>query len=391
MEIPDRIAERLEGEKIQSAVNLGDEDVICFTPTRTILYRGEGLLSDESVEVFSHDVERLGISRGRRKTKFSLEYVDARKEFSVTSNRTEQVLQRLLASILEASSVIGEEESVAGVYLFSELTIVVTDTRLVKHIGSYVWDPDYEEFPYSEVTGLTFEPGSVATQIVISVGGRPQRIKAPNDEAKKLKRTLTDALFSFYEVRTLEELNEAVDDDDSDEETETEDRSNLLGLDDTITPLVSDSSASDDTDATSAGEDATASEDGADTEGTAANGGTESATAEGSDATAATESTVTTASTADGKTATEDGENNSEQTVDGGGSALITDTESGETETATDNETSESTGQQIDPEEIEAMRQQIATLTMAVEEQNEQIENQRETIEQLIEELRQHA
>lgn len=326
MEIPDRIAQQLEGETIQSAVNLGDEDLICFTPTRTILYNGEGLLSDESTEIFSHDVERLNVSEGRRKTKFSLEYVDSVESFSVSKKRGEQVLQRLLTGVLGVQDVIGDEETVAGVFLFSELTLVITERQLVKHVGSYVWDPDFEKYPFSAVTGLEFEEGSVATSAVVSVDGRPERIKAPSDQAKKFRRTLTKALFAYHDVSSLNELNDAVRDES--ENAEPDDDIGL-GLDDSISPLVS-------------------------------NDGDEESQTE-------PESTAET-----------------EPSVSDDGSALITSstTEEAEETTRADQQSG------IDPEEFEAMQEQVATLTEAVERQNEQLESQRETIETLIEELR---
>ena len=330
MEIPDRIAQQLEGETIQSAVNLGDEDLICFTPTRTILYNGEGLLSDESTEIFTHDVERLNISEGRRKTKFTLEYVDAVESFSVSKKRGKQVLQRLLTGILGVQDVIGEEETVAGVFLFSELTLVITEQRLVKHVGSYVWDPDFEEYPFSDVTGLEFEEGSVATSAVISVGGRPERIKAPSDQAKKLRRTLTKALFAYHEVSSLEELNDAVRDES---ETATPDDDIGLGLDDSISPLVSDDNDGSQTN----------SEPAAETE--------ESVSDDGPRLVSSSSET--------------------ERVGDEGNGPEVADGQSG-----------------IDPEEFEAMQEQIATLTEAVDRQNKQLESQRETIETLIEELR---
>lgn len=334
MEIPDRIAQQLEGETIQSAVNLGDEDLICFTPTRTILYNGEGLLSDESIEIFTHDVERLNRSEGRRKTKFSLEYVDSVESFSVSKKRGEQVLQRLLTGILGVQDVIGDEETVAGVFLFSELTLVITDQRLVKHIGSYVWDPDFEEYPFSAVTGLEFEEGSVATSAVIAVDGRPERIKAPSDQAKKFRRTLTKALFAYHEVSSLEELNDAVRDES--ERAEPDDDIGL-GLDDSISPLVSDDGDE---------QSPTDPENAADSE----------ASAGGDDG-----PTLITNSTETDAAADEEDEQTS----------AVPDQQSG-----------------IDPEEFEAMQEQITMLTEAVEQQNEQLESQRETIETLIEELR---
>lgn len=373
MEIPDRIAERLDGETIQSAVNLGDEDLICFTPTRSILYRGEGLLSDESVKIFSHDVERLSVSEGRRKTKFTLEYVDNVKEFTVTSKRGDQVLQRLLAGILTAADVLDEEESVAGVYLFSELTLVITDSRLVKHVGSYVWDPDFEVFPYSDVTKLDFEEGSHATQIVISVAGRPQRIKAPTDKAKKLRQALSHSLFAYHEVDSLDELNELIGQSDAAAGDAGESSSSGgLDLDDSISPLVGGS------------EDSAPEDDAADSD--------------TSPDPLATDSIAEDDSESGGDdSAGADEKNNS--LISGSGTAE-TDDQTDKTENESD-DASERTveteadisgrGSQIDPAEIEEMKDQIAILTEAVEQQNEQIEAQQETIEQLIEELRRHT
>ncbi|WP_336325276.1 DUF7115 domain-containing protein [Halovenus sp. HT40] len=356
MEIPDRITQAAEGETIQSAVSLGDEDVICFTPTRTLLYRGEGLLSDESVESYGHDIERLNVSEGRRKTTFALEYVDSVEKFKVTSSRTDQVLSRLLAGVLGTAGVLGDEESVAGVFLFSELTLIVTDSRLVKHVGAYVWDPDFEEYAFEDVTGLDFEEGSVATQIVISVSGRPERIKAPSDDARRLRQTLTNALFAYYDVDSLDALNEKIGhkpEPDS-EPTGTEG----LGLDENISPLVGDTS-----------------EESADSETTAASPSTESETTS---------------------------QESDSPTVAGDGPAVVTE-ESTDTAVPEESTASSGPGDATDApaqhsgtaEELDELREQVAALTEAVEaqqeqlaEQSDELQTQRETIQQLIEELR---
>lgn len=370
MEIPDRIAQHLDGETIQSAVNLGDEDLVCFTPTRTLLYRGEGLLSDESVAVFEHDVERLDISEGRRKTKFTLEYVDSVEEFSVSRKRGKQVLQRLIAGILDTAGVLEDEESVVGVFLFSELTLVITDSRLVKHVGSYVWDPDYEVYPFSDVTRLDFEEGELATQIVISIAGRPQRIKAPSDEAKKLEQTLTAALFAYHDVQSLEELNDVVATEaESTSSSESDLESSGFDLGDDITPLVTDDEG---------GEDA-----GTETDRRGELIGTDS---EKTDA-------RTPFSGGDGPTMVAD--------ADEAGSERTSENESTGGAGGSSGRTSDSTDR-IDPADIEEMRAQLEALTAAVETQSEevetqhkaietqgeQIETQQQTIEKLIEELR---
>jgi len=248
MEIPDLIEQRLGDETIESAVSLGDEDLVCFTPSRTLLYRGEGLIGDESVEVYDSTLERLNVSEGRRKMRFTLTYVDREESFSVSRDRGGPVLQRLLQSILRTEDVIDPEESVRDVYRFSELTVIVTDARLVKHVGAYVWDADYEEYPFAEVTGLDFEEGSVATGIVLSVAGRPQRFKAPNDEAKLLRRSLTDALSEHYDVDSLSGLNDALAENVDEEATEEEAVPSAIELDDSISPLVDDADDSESAD-----------------------------------------------------------------------------------------------------------------------------------------------
>ncbi|WP_324663882.1 DUF7115 domain-containing protein [Haloarcula sediminis] len=235
MDIPDLVRKELGDEEIQAGVTLGDEDAVCFTPTRTLVYRGEGLLSDEKVDAYPYDFERLTISEGRRKTKFTLVYTDGKRDFGVPGSRTDAVLERLIEGALRVSNAIGAEERVTGVFRFSELTLVITEKRLLKHLGSVSWDSDFEAYPFDAVTGLEFEKGSVATAIVFSVNDRPERIKAPSDQAPAVRKTLQEALFAFHEVSSLADLNAKVAGDPEEEPEE----SGGLGLESGIDPLVS--------------------------------------------------------------------------------------------------------------------------------------------------------
>ncbi|MDS0278092.1 hypothetical protein NDI85_09825 [Halomicroarcula sp. S1AR25-4] len=241
MEIPDLVRQELGDEEIQAGVNLGDEDAVCFTPTRTLVYRGEGLLSDEKVTAHPHDFERLTISEGRRKTKFTLYYTDEKRDFGVPNDRAGTILERLLEGKLRVSNGIDADESVTGVFRFSELTLVVTDTQLLKHLGNVTWDADYEAYLFEDVTGLDFEEGSVATAIVLSVNDRPERIKAPAEQAPMVRKTLQEALFAYHDVSSLADLNAKVG-------TEPEDGSDAgggLGLESGIDPLVGDDEEAD--------------------------------------------------------------------------------------------------------------------------------------------------
>ncbi|WP_276254159.1 DUF7115 domain-containing protein [Halomontanus rarus] len=218
MSVPGIVQSTLDGDEIAARVSLGGEDELFITPRSSIVYRGDGLLSDESVDEFPHDADRLTLSEGRRKTRFSLEYaLDGTRDFTVPSSKTEAVLHPVLAGILNGNGITDPGETVAQTYRFSELTLIVTSDRLVKHIGEAVWDGDFEQYHFGDVTNLSFEDGSVATQIVIEVDGRPQRIKAPNDEATDVSERLKRALFAYHDVDSLAALNDAVGVDEEDE------------------------------------------------------------------------------------------------------------------------------------------------------------------------------
>lgn len=222
MSVPGIVQSTLDGEEIAARVSLGGEDELFVTPSKSLVYSSEGLLSDESTTEYSHDADRLTLAEGRRKTKFSLEYpLEGTKEFTIPAGQTGAVLHPVLAGVLNGNGITDAGETVVQTYRFSELTLIITSDRLVKHIGGAVWDDDYEEYHFSDVTNLSFEDGSVATQIVLTVGGRPQRIKAPNEEANDLRERLQRALFAYHDVGSLEELNERLGDDETDQDRQS--------------------------------------------------------------------------------------------------------------------------------------------------------------------------
>jgi hypothetical protein len=232
MEIPDLLRHRLEAEP-RNGVALDGEALAVFTRDRTLVYREESLLSDATVEVYGNDIERLSVSQGRRKTTFRLEYIDDTRQFEVANSHAEATLEGLFGGILASASIVERDEEVHGVYLFSDLTVVVTDSRLVKHVGPAVWESDSETYPFDAVTGLEFEEGDVATQVVLWVDGRAERIKAPSEEAPLLRRTLTRALCAFHDVDSLEQLNERLEADTDDPAPHSS-----IALEEEISPLI---------------------------------------------------------------------------------------------------------------------------------------------------------
>ncbi|WP_144797363.1 DUF7115 domain-containing protein [Halorubrum depositum] len=215
MSLPDLLAETVGDEDAVAEVSLGGDDRLAVTPTRTLVYRGDGLLSDESVAEYSHDVERIAVSTGRRKAKLTLGYgLDGDETLSLPAKRADEALHPILAGVLSATGVTDPGESVLRTFRFSELTLVVTSDRLVKHVGSAVWDDEFEEFPFADLTDLDFEEGTVATAVVLAHGGRSERFKAPNESARALRETLVDAVCAYHGVDSLEEFRVTVADDE---------------------------------------------------------------------------------------------------------------------------------------------------------------------------------
>jgi len=211
MSVPGIVEAALDDEPVAAQVGLGGEDQLYVTPSRVLIYRGEGLLSDEAIEEYPHRADRVVVSEGRRKAKITLAHdLEDDRTFSVAASDLDDVLHPVLAGVLSTAGVTDAGETVKKTYRFSELTLIVTSKRLVKHIGNAVWDSDFEEYRFEDTTDLDFEEGSVATQIVMEVDGRRERIKAPNDAAPEVRATLEEALFDFYGVASVEEFRAQV-------------------------------------------------------------------------------------------------------------------------------------------------------------------------------------
>ena len=214
MSFPGLVRSALGEESVDAEIDLGGDDTVYVASTRTLVYRADGLLSDESIEEYPHDAERIDVSIGRRKAKLELDYgLEGSRTLSVPAARLDDILAAVLAGVFRATGAIAPDERVLETFRFSELTIVLTDARVVKHIGSAVWDREYEEFRYKDVTGLEFEEGSVAMQVVLRVGERQERFKAPNDRARELRERLREALLAYHDVGSLEALHAANESD----------------------------------------------------------------------------------------------------------------------------------------------------------------------------------
>lgn len=223
MDVPALVTTAVGDEEVDARVDLGGGDAVFVTPSRTLVYRAEGLLTDESVEEFPHDVERLELTTGRRKAKLRFVAVAETRSFAVPADRTDAVLAPVLGGVLRAAAALDSGEAVRGVFRFSDLTLVVADGRAVKHVGRAVWDPDGEVLPFADLTGLHYEEGQVATQVVLELEGRPHRVKVPKDAFGRVRQTVESAVLAFHEVDTLDALAEKVGLDEPEDGTDAVD------------------------------------------------------------------------------------------------------------------------------------------------------------------------
>lgn len=390
MSLPDLLAEAVEGEDVVATVELGGEDALAVTPSRTLVYRAEGLLSDEAVEEYPHDVDRIDVSEGRRKAKLVLDYgLDGEDSITVPSKHLDNVLHPVLAGVLSASGITDPGESALRTFRFSELTLVVTSDRLVKHIGASVWDQEFEQFHYGTVSDLDFEEGTVATSVVLTHDGRQERFKAPSEDAPAVRQTLSDALCEFHDVESLAEFRLSVadeaDEDTADEPTETASTTDFSeGLD----PLSASPATEEDEATTEEESTANSSDLGAVEAGSADDvDSSEPASSEGTASAGTTEAAGTVDSLTE-DALTEDG-NDAATAVAGSdpGSSSV------ETDVATrDGTTADSSFDEsgFEPAGVESgdIAEEIAELRTTVEAQTDRLDRQAELIETLVEELR---
>ncbi|ESS12879.1 MAG: hypothetical protein A07HR60_00112 [uncultured archaeon A07HR60] len=223
MSLPESVRESVGDEEVAADIPLGGEDQLVVTPSQTLVYRAQGLLSDESVTSYSHDADRIAVSDGRRKSKITLDYgMNGEESMKVPADRVEDALHPIVAGVLAAADIVDSAEQVLRTFRFSELSFVVTSQRVVKHIGAAVWDSDYKEFAYEDVTAVSFEEGTVATSVVLELADRQERFKAPNDAARMVRSALGDAVCAFHDVGSLEELRVVNEPDPAAKETPKE-------------------------------------------------------------------------------------------------------------------------------------------------------------------------
>ena len=403
MSLPDALTSALGDESAVAEVDLGGDDTLAVTPTRTLIYRAEGLLSDEDVEEYPHDAERITLSEGRRKAKLTMEYgLDGTETLSLPASRVDDALFPILAGVINAAGVTEPGESVLKTFRFSEITLIITSKQVVKHIGAPVWTEDFETYEYESITDVTFEEGSVATTVVLTHDGRQDRFKIPSDDARAVREAIVDAVCAFHEVDSIDALRQQVAeaaDDEPDAPADAEASPDQLDFGEGIDPLGAnppevDADADSDAGSTPTGREAVGDEALAASLG---QGGSDQSTTGGDPAATGGDPSPT------GGTPSTAGANASSTPADSrpaDSQSTSTDTEStpgAESTTGVDAATNDGTeaGEFADsgfesagPAAKDELAETVATLAERIDRQEEQLARQNELIETLIEELR---
>ena len=398
MSLPDALTSALGDESAVAEVDLGGDDTLAVTPTRTLVYRAEGLLSDEAVEEYLHEAERLTLSEGRRKAKLTMEYgLNGTETLSLPSSRVDDALFPILAGVINAAGVTEPGESVLKTFRFSEITLIITSKQVVKHIGAPVWTEDFETFEYESITDVTFEEGSVATTVVLTHDGRQDRFKIPSDDARAVREAIVDAVCAFHEVDSIDALRAQVAeaaDDEPDAPADAEASPDQLDFGEGIDPLGANPPEVDADADSDGGSNSTASETVGD-EALAASlgqGGSDQSTTTGGDP-----STTGADPSPTGGTTSTAGTNTSSTPADShpaDSQSTSTDTESATGVDAATNDGTEagefagSGFESAGPADNDELAETVATLAERIDRQEEQLARQNELIETLIEELR---
>lgn len=398
MSLPDALTSALGDESAVAEVDLGGDDTLAVTPTRTLVYRAEGLLSDEAVEEYLHEAERLTLSEGRRKAKLTMEYgLNGTETLSLPSSRVDDALFPILAGVINAAGVTEPGESVLKTFRFSEITLIITSKQVVKHIGAPVWTEDFETFEYESITDVTFEEGSVATTVVLTHDGRQDRFKIPSDDARAVREAIVDAVCAFHDVDSIDALRAQVAeaaDDEPDAPADAEASPDQLDFGEGIDPLGANPPEVDADADSDGGSNSTASETVGD-EALAASlgqGGSDQSTTTGGDP-----STTGGDPSPTGGTTSTAGTNTSSTPADShpaDSQSTSTDTESATGVDAATNDGTEagefagSGFESAGPADNDELAETVATLAERIDRQEEQLARQNELIETLIEELR---
>lgn len=188
MDIPGLLSDSIrEEEKIVSRVLVASGTNMITTNERVFIHREEGIINNEIFEEYSLDVEQISVFSDKRKARVVLSYgLEGTREFSVYAKYYERVVDPLVRGVIKATGVVEPGELIRHVHRYGQLTIVLTDKQVLKHIGIALWSRDYESYRHEDIARIDIETGGASAEILIEYKGRIHRIKTDKERARRI-------------------------------------------------------------------------------------------------------------------------------------------------------------------------------------------------------------
>lgn len=208
MSLPGGVSVLVDEDDIVDRVALDDHRTLFVTPSKVITFRERSLLTEESVEVYPTEVEQLLLDEGKRQATVTFEYADgSSRELQLPTDTMAAGLKALLASVIRAMDIVQGDEVIIDLHRFKELTLVVTDSRLLKHVGWALWATAYDAIDYATITSIETEEGQVSTGVNIGTTDGNEWLKVPQSVADRFVSRFERAVCEFHGVTDLGVLN----------------------------------------------------------------------------------------------------------------------------------------------------------------------------------------
>lgn len=204
MSLPGAVSMVIDEEHLIDRVSLDEHRTLFVTPDTAVAHRERSLLTEESVDTYPTDARELGLEEGKRQSTVTFVYDDGeRKALELPTETRASALKALLASTIKATGTVAADESIIELYRFKELTVIVTDRRLLKHVGRALWADSFDVIEYEAVRDIRIEAGQVSTGINIDLIDGSDRLKVPHDTADDLVDRLETAVCEYHDVAAL--------------------------------------------------------------------------------------------------------------------------------------------------------------------------------------------
>jgi hypothetical protein len=115
----------------------------------------------------------------------------------------------LIRGAIHAKNTLQQGESIKKICRKGELTIVLTNMKILKHIGTSLWDIDFESFDLETISKIYVDAGGISSELIIESNNRLHRIKTTANIAQSLCDSSINELISFHNFPTYSEFQKS--------------------------------------------------------------------------------------------------------------------------------------------------------------------------------------